>query len=87
MKNKLYVGNLSYDTNESGLRDHFAQYGDIQDLKIIMDHATGRSKGFAFITFDSTGSAEAALEANGKSLDNRELRVNIARDNKSRDGA
>ena len=47
---KIYVGNLSYNTTEDELRDFFAQYGSIDDIKLISDHQTGRSKGFGFIT-------------------------------------
>lgn len=76
---KIYVGNLSYSTTEDGLRDFFANYGNIEDLIIIMDRGTGRSKGFGFVTFDSSEAANSAVAAsNGADLDGRTLRVNIA---------
>ena len=76
---KIYVGNLSYNTTEDGLRDFFGHYGKIEDLIIIMDRGTGRSKGFGFVTFDSSDAANNAVaEGNGGDLDGRTLRVNIA---------
>ena len=85
-KSKIYVGNLSYDTTEDGLRDYFAQYGTIEHAKLIVDFNTGRSKGFAFITFASDEEGEAALAANGVDLDGRRLNVNTAKDNNTRGG-
>ena len=86
MNNKIYVGNLAYATDEDGLRGVFAQYGQIDDLKLIIDFATGRSKGFGFVTYASSQEADKALAANGLDLDGRNLRVNIARDNNSGGG-
>ncbi|HET8701599.1 MAG TPA: RNA-binding protein [Nitrococcus sp.] len=77
-QNKLYVGNFPYDIDESQLRQLFSSYGDIEDLAVIMDRATGRPKGFAFITFATQQAAEKALELNGKDLGGRPLKVNIA---------
>lgn len=79
-QSKIYVGNLSYTTSEDELRGHFAQYGNIQDIKLIMDFTTGRSKGFGFITYASGQDCENALAANGAELDGRKLKVNIARE-------
>ena len=78
--NKIYVGNLSYETTEDGLRSHFMQYGNIDDLKLIMDRETGRSKGFGFITFDSDESGKSALDSNGTDIDGRQIRVNTAQE-------
>lgn len=79
-QSKIYVGNLSYDTTEDQLRDYFAQYGNIEDIKLIIDFNTGRSKGFGFITFGSDQECENAIAANGVELSGRTLKVNIARD-------
>ena len=80
MDAKLYVGNLSYDTNEESLRRAFAQAGTVISVDIIKDRETGRTKGFAFVTMKNQEEAENAIKLwNGKSLDNREIKVNIAR--------
>lgn len=80
MKQKIYVGNLSYSTSEDALRDFFNQYGNIDDIKVIKDFETGRSKGFGFITYSTPDEANSALSANGQEIDGRKLRVNIAQD-------
>jgi len=80
MDAKLYVGNLSYDTNEESLRRAFAQAGTVVAVDIIKDRETGRTKGFAFVTMKNQEEAENAIKLwNGKSLDNREIKVNIAK--------
>mgnify|MGYP001086385478 FL=1 len=80
MDAKLYVGNLSYDTTEESLRRAFAQAGTVVSVDIIKDRDTGRTKGFAFVTMTNQQEAENAIKLwNGKSLDNREIKVNIAR--------
>jgi len=83
----LYVGNLSFNTSEEDLKSLFAEYGEINSVKIITDNATGRSKGFAFVEM---GSKDAALNAirdlNDKEVGGRKLKVNEARkkeDNRS----
>ncbi|MCX7121947.1 MAG: RNA-binding protein [Gammaproteobacteria bacterium] len=84
-QSKIYVGNLSYNTTEDELRDHFSQYGSIDEVKLIIDFSTGRSKGFAFISYSSDQDCENAVEkANGFELDGRSLKVNIARDDNRR---
>jgi|SaaInl4_135m_RNA_FD_contig_21_169665_length_432_multi_6_in_0_out_0_1 cold-inducible RNA-binding protein len=83
---KVYVGNLSYNTTEDELRDYFAQYGNIDDVKLISDYQTGRSKGFAFVTFASDQEGESALAANGVEFKGRKLNVNTAKDNNRRGG-
>ena len=83
-QSKIYVGNLSYNTTEDELRDFFAQYGNIEDIKLIIDFNTGRSKGFAFITYGSNQDSENALAANGVDVGGRKLKVNIARDDNRR---
>ncbi len=85
MDAKLYVGNLSYDTTEEGLREKFAQAGTVVSVEVIKDRDTGRAKGFAFITMSNQEEAENAIKMfNGKTLDNRELKVNIARPREER---
>ena len=79
-QNKLYVGNFPYSVDEAQLRGIFAPYGEISDIKLIMDRDTGRPKGFGFITFAQQAAAEKALEQNGKDLGGRPLKVNIATD-------
>ncbi len=89
MTSKLFVGGLSWNTNDEGLRAAFASYGEIQEAKVIMDRETGRSRGFGFVTFAEETGAKAALEMDGKPLDGRTLRVDLARDQQdrgSRDG-
>jgi len=85
MDSKLYVGNLSYDTTEDGLRAKFAEFGTVVSVEMIKDRDTGRMKGFAFITMSTQEEAENAIKMlNGKMLDNRELKVNIARPREER---
>jgi cold-inducible RNA-binding protein len=86
-QNKLYVGNLPYTVDDAQLRALFGQYGEIQDLAVIMDRDTGRPKGFAFVTFATQQAAESALAQNGKDLGGRPLKVNIAEDKKPGGGA
>jgi len=82
--NKIYVGNLSFNTTESDLETEFSKYGETADVKLISDMETGRSKGFAFITFKTAEAVEAALEKNGEDMDGRPLRVNKAEERKPR---
>lgn len=80
MESKLYVGNLSYATSEEDLRELFAQAGSVVQVALIKDRDTGQSKGFAFVTMASQVDAENAIRMfNGKSVGNRELKVNVAR--------
>ncbi|MCP4473981.1 MAG: RNA-binding protein [Gammaproteobacteria bacterium] len=79
-QSKIYVGNLSYNTSEEALRDFFSQYGNIEEIKLISDYQTGRSKGFGFITFSSDQEGEKALASNGLEFDGRKLNVNTAKE-------
>jgi|SRR6185369_2396719 len=80
MATKLYVGGVSYGTTEDGLRDAFAQAGNVVSAKIIIDKMTGRSRGFAFVEMATDDEAQKAIELwNGKELDGRTLTVNEAR--------
>ena len=81
MGRRLYVGNLSYNTTEIGLRDAFGQIGTVTDAKIVMDRDTGRPRGFAFVEMSSDQEAQAAIEQlNARELDGRAIKVNEAQE-------
>ena len=85
--NKLFVGNLSFNTTENDLQDAFAAHGTVSEVSLMMDRSTGRSRGFAFVTMGSGEEAQAAIGAlNGKSIDGRALTVNVARPREERSG-
>ena len=88
MGSKLYVGNLSYDTTEEGLRNHFSSDDrNVTYVALIMDRETNRPRGFGFVTMDSDEAAKAAIEAlDGKELDGRSLKVNEAKEKSDRGG-
>lgn len=76
----IYVGNLSYQATDSGLRELFSQFGEVKSVKIVKDHETGEPKGFAFVEMPDDESGKAAIEAlNSKEFENRTLRINEAR--------
>lgn len=80
MNSKLYVGNIAYSTTEDGLRDAFEPFGTIRSVTIITDRETGRSKGFGFVEMSSPEEAQAAISAmNGTQLDQRTIKVDMAR--------
>ena len=86
MGKKLYVGNLSYNTTEDTLRNHFAGFGAVTSVKIIVDRETGNSKGFGFIEMGSDDEATAAIAGtNGREFEGRQLRVNEAMDKPRRE--
>ena len=79
MSKKLFVGSLSWDTNDEGLRNAFSVHGEISEAIVISDRDTGRSRGFGFVTFDDDESADKAVAAlNGTELDGRTIKVDIA---------
>jgi cold-inducible RNA-binding protein len=85
MSNKLFVGNLSFDTTENDLQDAFAAHGTVTETNMMMDRATGRPRGFGFVTMSSPEEAEKAIQAlNGSQLGGRALTVNIARPREDR---
>jgi len=87
MSKKLYVGGLSWDTNDQGLRQAFEQFGEISDAVVISDRDTGRSRGFGFVTFDEEDAAmEAISKLDGTALDGRNIKVNEAQDKPRRGG-
>lgn len=85
MGNKLYVGNLSFNTTEIAIQDLFSQSGTVSEVMLMQDKFTGRSRGFAFVTMGSDAEAQAAVAAfHGKELDGRALTVNEARPREDR---
>jgi RNA recognition motif-containing protein len=85
MGNKLYVGNLSFNTTEIAIQDMFSQCGSVSEVMLMQDKFTGRSRGFAFVTMSSDAEAQAAVDAlHGKELDGRPLTVNEARPREDR---
>jgi cold-inducible RNA-binding protein len=78
MSHKIYVGNLSFRSDETSLRNHFAGCGEITEVHIVLDRATGRSKGFSFVTFADESAVEAAIKLSGQELDGRPLRIDRA---------
>jgi cold-inducible RNA-binding protein len=85
MEKKLYIGNLSYTTTEEELRTLFTQAGTVTSVELIKDRYTGNSKGFAFIEMGNQSEIEKAITMfNGYSLDNREIKVSIARPREER---
>lgn len=83
---KIYVGNLSYDTTGEDLSELFGKFGQIAEVKLITDRDTGRSKGFAFITFAQDEPLEDALALNGTEYQGRRLKVNTAKDDREGGG-
>jgi cold-inducible RNA-binding protein len=80
MSNKLFVGNLSFETTENDLQDAFAAFGTVTETNLMMDRSTGRARGFGFVTMSSAEEAQKAIDGlNGKDLGGRALTVNVAR--------
>ena len=87
MGNRLYVGNLSYSATAEGLRQTFAEFGEVTDAHVVMDRESGRSRGFGFVTMGTAGDAQKAMEKmNGAMVDGRPLRVNEAEERPNRGG-
>ena len=85
MSNKLFVGNLSFNTTENDLQDAFAAHGTVTEANLMTDRSTGRPRGFGFVTMSSAEEAQKAIEAmNGAQLGGRALTVNIARPREER---
>jgi len=82
---KLYVGNLSFETTENDLQDLFEQHGTVNEVHLMLDRMTGKSRGFAFVTMNDDAQAKAAMSAlNGHNLNSRALNVNEARPREDR---
>jgi RNA recognition motif-containing protein len=87
MYTKLFVGNLSFNTTENDLQDAFAAHGTVTEASLMTDRATGRSRGFGFVTMGSSEEAQKAVDAlNGALVDGRNLTVNEARPKQERGG-
>lgn len=80
MSTNIYVGNLSFNTSTSQLEALFAEYGEVADAQVITDRDTGRSRGFGFVEMGDSDAAQTAIsELNGKDIDGRQLKVNVAK--------
>lgn len=84
MAKKLYVGNISWNSTEDVVRDHFAQVGEVKSVNIITDRETGKSRGFCFVEMENAD--EAIKQLDGKELDGRALKVNEAKERGPRSG-
>ena len=87
MAKKLFVGGLSWNTDDNLLRESFGKFGAVADARVILDRDTGRSRGFGFVTFDDDNAAKNAIAAmDGSKLDGRNIRVNEAQERPPRQG-
>jgi RNA recognition motif-containing protein len=85
---KLYVGNLSYNVDNTQLEDMFSEYGTVRSAQVIQDRETQRSKGFGFVEMTDDNSAREATQGlNGSNRDGRPLTVNEARPQEPRNGS
>ena len=86
MNNKIYVGNLNYNTSEDDLRNSFSEYGTIESVNIITDRFSGQSKGFGFIEMSDADEAKRAIDAmDQQELGGRSLKVNAAKEKSHND--
>ena len=87
MAKKLYIGNLGYDVSQSDLEQMLAEFGEVEDAAVIMDRASGQSKGFGFVTMaDDAAASKAIAELDGKDCGGRALKVNEAKPREERSG-
>ena len=87
MSKKLFVGSLSWNTDDHGLQEAFAAFGEVTEAKVITDRETGRSRGFGFVTFADESVVSAAMsKMDGSELDGRTIRVNEANERPPRGG-
>ncbi len=85
MSKKLFIGGLSWTTNDESLRNSFEAFGQVEDARVILDRETGRSRGFGFVTYVQDDSATKAISSlDGSELDGRNIRVNEAVDRPDR---
>jgi len=87
MGNRLYVGNLSYQSSNDTLREAFSAFGEVTDVHVVTDRDSGQSRGFGFVTMGSAQEAQKAMSAmDGQMLDGRSLKVNEAEERQDRGG-
>ena len=87
MSNKLFVGNLSFNTTENDLQDAFAAHGTVMEANLMTDRMSGKPRGFGFVTMSSPEEAQKAIDAlHGRDLDGRTITVNVARPREERSG-
>ena len=84
--NKIYIGNLPFDTSREQLESLFAEYGNIDEVYLVRDRKTRRTKGYGFVTFDGQEQAQSALALDGEAFNGRTLRVSIAKEKELNDG-
>ncbi|VFQ94408.1 unnamed protein product [Cuscuta campestris] len=81
MSSKVFVGGLPWSIDDSSLVDTFSKYGEVVEARVITDRETGRSRGFGFVTYRTAEDASSAIQAlDGKMLENRQIKVNLAND-------
>lgn len=86
MGNNIYVGNLSYNSDDATLRELFSRHGSVIKAQVVMDRETGRSRGFGFVEMENSSAANAAIQAlNGAEVDGRSLKVNEAKPREPRE--
>ncbi|KAL3329347.1 hypothetical protein AABB24_036440 [Solanum stoloniferum] len=87
MSTKLFVGGLSFGTDDQSLKDAFTSFGDVVEAKVIMDRDSGKSRGFGFVNFTDGESAQDAMSAmDGQDLNGRNIRVSLAQERAPRSG-
>jgi len=86
MQNKIFVGNLAFNTTVQDLQEAFEKFGEISEIKVPTDRDSGRARGFAFITFGRQQDAENALSLDSKELNGRQIRVSMATEKKESSG-
>jgi len=85
-QNQIFVGNLSFSLDESGLKEAFEKFGKVIGVKIPTDRDTNKKRGFGFVTFDTDSAAREALTMDGQDLSGRTLRVSLAQGRKDSEG-
>jgi cold-inducible RNA-binding protein len=87
MSNKLFVGNLSFNTTDGDLQGAFSAHGTVVEVNVLSDRESGRSRGFGFVTMSTPEEAQKAIQAlHGSNLDGRDLTVNLAKPREERGG-
>ena len=86
-QNKLYVGNLSWNSTEDDVSDAFAAFGTVTSVNLITDRETGRPRGFGFVEMSSDAEAQATIEGlDGRNVGGRDIKVNLAKPREPRGG-